>query len=87
MTQVLPTHIVRWATEDYPRALAELEAHFSTEEACREYLFRLRWSNGFLALLAVEERPGPLEKFIAVQGFRVQRFKVDFLVKPEPVNG
>jgi transposase-like protein len=33
--------------EDYPRTLAELEARFSTEEACREYLFHLRWPDGF----------------------------------------
>jgi len=33
--------------EDYPRTVAELEAHFSTEQACREYLFQLRWPTGF----------------------------------------
>ena len=33
--------------EEYPRNLLELEAKLSTEEACREYLFRLRWPNGF----------------------------------------
>jgi transposase-like protein/ribosomal protein L37AE/L43A len=33
--------------EDYPRTLAELEARFSSEEACRKYLFRLRWPEGF----------------------------------------
>jgi transposase-like protein len=33
--------------EDYPRDLTEFEARFSTEEACREYLFRLRWPDGF----------------------------------------
>lgn len=33
--------------EDYPRNLTEFEARFSTEEACREYLFRLRWPDGF----------------------------------------
>jgi transposase-like protein len=33
--------------EDYPRTLAELEARFSTEEACREYLVQLRWPAGF----------------------------------------
>ena len=34
--------------EDYPRTLAELEQRFSTEEACREYLFSLRWPSGFV---------------------------------------
>jgi transposase-like protein len=33
--------------EDYPRNLNELEARFSSEAACREYLFRLRWPEGF----------------------------------------
>ena len=34
--------------EDYPRTLQELEARFSTERACREYLFSLRWPKGFV---------------------------------------
>ena len=34
--------------EDYPRTLAELEQRFSTEDACREYLFALRWPEGFV---------------------------------------
>jgi len=33
--------------EDYPRDLLELEARFSNEAACREYLAQLRWPNGF----------------------------------------
>ena len=33
--------------EDFPRTIAELEARFSTEAACREYLFQLRWPEGF----------------------------------------
>jgi transposase-like protein len=33
--------------EEYPRSLLELEAAFSTESACREYLARLRWPEGF----------------------------------------
>ena len=33
--------------EDYPRTVAELESRFSTEQACREYLFQLRWPTGF----------------------------------------
>ena len=32
---------------DYPRTLPEFETRFATEEACREYLFRLRWPSGF----------------------------------------
>jgi len=34
--------------EDYPKTLLALEERFSTEESCREYLFLLRWPNGFL---------------------------------------
>jgi transposase-like protein len=33
--------------EDYPKSLSEFEARFSTEEECRDYLFRLRWPDGF----------------------------------------
>src|SRR3954453_12040700 len=33
--------------EDYPRNLSEFEAQFGTEQACRDYLFRLRWPEGF----------------------------------------
>ena len=33
--------------ELYPRNLGEFEARFATEEACREYLFMLRWPEGF----------------------------------------
>src|ERR1022692_3012330 len=31
--------------EDYPRTLAELEARFSREQDCRDYLFRLAGQN------------------------------------------
>jgi transposase-like protein len=33
--------------EDYPTTVLELEARFATEEACRAYLFQLRWPEGF----------------------------------------
>jgi transposase-like protein len=33
--------------EDYPRTLMELERRFSTDEACAEYLAKLRWPEGF----------------------------------------
>ena len=46
LTQVTQ-HVVWPAMEDYPRNLAEFEARFSTEAACREYLIRLRWPDGF----------------------------------------
>jgi transposase-like protein len=34
--------------EDYPRTVLELEERFSTEDACRDYLLRLRWPDGFV---------------------------------------
>lgn len=33
--------------EEYPKSLAEFETWFSSEQACRDYLYRLRWPNGF----------------------------------------
>ena len=33
--------------EDYPRNLPEFDARFASEEACREYLAKLRWPQGF----------------------------------------
>ena len=47
LTQVAPTGSMVAEMEDYPRTLQEFEARFSTEEGCREYLFRLRWPEGF----------------------------------------
>jgi transposase-like protein len=34
-------------SEDFPRTLLELEERFSSEAACRQYLFALRWPGGF----------------------------------------
>src|SRR5450755_2432861 len=33
--------------DDYPRTIGEFEGRFSSEESCREYVFRLRWAEGF----------------------------------------
>ena len=33
--------------EEYPKNLAEFETWFSSDGACRDYLYRLRWPNGF----------------------------------------
>lgn len=33
--------------EDYPKTILEFEKRFATEEACRQYLFDIRWPNGF----------------------------------------
>jgi transposase-like protein len=34
--------------DEYPRTVMELESWFATEEACRDYLFALRWPQGFV---------------------------------------
>ena len=34
--------------EDYPRTLADFEKRFSTDDACRTYLARLRWPGGWV---------------------------------------
>lgn len=34
--------------EDYPQTLLEFEERFGTEAECRDYLFRLRWPDGFV---------------------------------------
>lgn len=33
--------------EDYPKNIMDFEGRFSTEEDCRDYLYKLRWPNGF----------------------------------------
>jgi len=33
--------------EEYPKTIMEFETRFNTEESCREYLFQLRWPEGF----------------------------------------
>jgi transposase-like protein len=33
--------------EDYPKTILEFETRFASEEACRDYLFALRWPEGF----------------------------------------
>ena len=43
--------------EEYPRNLAEFDRFFPTEDACRAYLVRLRWPDGFCCP-ACGGRPG-----------------------------
>ena len=47
--------------EDYPRTLVELEARFNSEQACRDYLFRLRWPEGFRCPRCGGAKAGPLD--------------------------
>ena len=48
--------------EDYPKTLLEFEERFSTEDACREYLFQLRWPNGFRCPQCGYEKAWPIVK-------------------------
>lgn len=34
--------------EDYPKTMIEFEQRFITEDACREYLYQMRWPDGFI---------------------------------------
>lgn len=34
--------------EDYPKTLLEMEQRFASEDACRDYLTKLRWPTGFV---------------------------------------
>jgi transposase-like protein len=54
--------------EDYPRTVIELEERFATEKACREYLARLRWPEGFVC-----NRCGATEVWKATRGRLVCR--------------
>lgn len=44
------------ATEDYPATLLEFEDRFATEAACRDYLERLRWPDGFRCPCCAQQR-------------------------------
>ena len=48
--------------EDYPRDQLEFESRFAGEEACRDYLFALRWPEGFRCPRCGHERAWPVRK-------------------------
>ena len=50
--------------EDFPRDLPEFEARFSTNEACRDYLFRLRWPDGFRCPRCGGQKAWPLREVL-----------------------
>jgi len=61
--------VVFLAVKDYPRNLLESEARFSTEAACREYLFDFAGQRAFAARAAAGERAGrSLTVWCDVQG-------------------
>lgn len=46
--------------DEYPKTLLEFEARFSTEEDCRDYLYQLRWPNGFCCPRCSHEKAWPV---------------------------
>jgi len=50
--------------EGYPRNLTEFEARFSTEAACREYLVRLRWPDGFRCPRCSGQKTWPVNEIL-----------------------
>lgn len=50
--------------EDYPTNLMDFESRFSTEEACRDYLFKLRWPNGFTCPMCHCRKGWPVRKVL-----------------------
>lgn len=46
--------------EDYPKTLLEFEARFSTDEACRDYLFQIRWPDGFVCPRCQNNKAWPI---------------------------
>ena len=49
--------------EDYPLTQLDFEKRFSTEEACRDYLFSIRWPNGFQCPRCKNDKAWPLSEF------------------------
>src|SRR3990172_1082154 len=43
-------------TEDFPTNQAAFDARFNKEEACRAYLFMLRWPDGFICTRCGDKR-------------------------------
>jgi transposase-like protein/ribosomal protein L37AE/L43A len=50
--------------EDYPRTIGELEDRFGTQQACRDYLFGLRWPKGFVCPRCGGDRAWPVGKVL-----------------------
>ena len=51
-------------SKEYPIVLEELEIKFSTEESCREYLFSLRWPNGYICPKCGNDKAWPVRKIL-----------------------
>ena len=47
--------------EDYPCTIMDFETKFKSEEACRDYLYQLRWPNGFQCPRCSNDKAWPLK--------------------------
>lgn len=54
--------------EDYPRTVQELERRFSSEQACREYLFAIRWPKGFMCPRCNGQTAWPMSRGLWICG-------------------
>jgi hypothetical protein len=54
--------------EDYPKTIAEFESRFSSEEACRDYLYQLRWPLGFICPRCRATKAWPTKRNLLVCG-------------------
>ena len=54
--------------EDYPKTIAEFESRFSSEEACRNYLYQLRWPLGFICPRCRATKAWPTKRNLLVCG-------------------
>jgi transposase-like protein len=45
---------------DFPKTILEFQRRFSTEEACREYLYQSRWPEGFVCPRCGGKDPAPI---------------------------
>src|SRR5271167_1755065 len=52
--------------DDFPRNLIEFDARFSTEQACREYLIKLRWPDGFTCPRCLGHEAWPTKRNLLV---------------------
>lgn len=50
--------------EDYPKTLMQFESQFSTEQGCRDYLFQLRWPEGFCCPRCNETKAWPVRNVL-----------------------
>lgn len=52
--------------EDYPRNLLEFEERFATEDACRQYIMKVRWPDGYVCPRCGSRRAWPTKRNLLV---------------------